>query len=34
MLLILDILFIGLWLGCVLTEALFARALLGQDRVL
>ncbi len=24
--------FIGLWLGCVLTEALFERALLGQGR--
>lgn len=32
MLLILHILFIGIWLGCVLTEALFERALLGQGR--
>ncbi|TXT39705.1 MAG: lipoprotein [Comamonadaceae bacterium] len=32
MLLILHLLFIGLWLGCVLTEALFERALLGQGR--
>ncbi len=24
--------FIGIWLGCVLTEALFERALLGQGR--
>jgi hypothetical protein len=24
--------FVGLWLGCVLTEALFERALLGQGR--
>ncbi len=32
MLLILHIVFIGLWLGCVLTEALFERALLGRGR--
>jgi hypothetical protein len=32
MLLILHIIFIGIWLGCVLTEALFERALLGQGR--
>jgi hypothetical protein len=32
MLLIFHILFIGLWLGCVLTEALFERALLGRGR--
>lgn len=31
-LLLLHLLFIGLWLGCVLTEALFERALLGQSR--
>jgi uncharacterized membrane protein len=28
----LHLLLIGLWLGCVLTEALFERALLGQGR--
>jgi hypothetical protein len=28
--LIVHLLFVGLWLGCVLTEALFERALLGQ----
>jgi len=28
----LHLLFVGLWLGCVLTEALFERALLGQGR--
>jgi uncharacterized membrane protein len=28
----LHLVFIGLWLGCVLTEALFERALLGQGR--
>lgn len=32
MLLLFHLLFIGLWLGCVLTEALFERALLGQGR--
>lgn len=32
MLLMLHLLFIGIWLGCVLTEALFERALLGQGR--
>lgn len=32
MLLLLHLLFIGLWLGCVLTEALFERALLGKGR--
>ena len=32
MLLILHLLFIGLWLGCVLTEALLERALLGRGR--
>jgi Na+-translocating ferredoxin:NAD+ oxidoreductase RnfE subunit len=32
MLLPLHLLCIGLWLGCVLTEALFERALLGQGR--
>ena len=26
------LLFVGVWLGCVLTEALFERALLGQGR--
>ncbi|MBI3229887.1 MAG: hypothetical protein HYZ45_06825 [Burkholderiales bacterium] len=26
------LIFVGLWLGCVLTEALFERALLGQGR--
>ncbi|WP_296509363.1 hypothetical protein [Rhodoferax sp.] len=30
--LVLHLLSIGLWLGCVLTEALFERALLGQGR--
>lgn len=28
----LHLVFVGLWLGCVLTEALFERALLGQGR--
>jgi uncharacterized membrane protein len=28
----LHLLFVGLWLGCVITEALFERALLGQGR--
>jgi len=32
MLLLFHLLFIGLWLGCVLTEALFERALLGRGR--
>jgi len=32
LLLPLHLVFIGLWLGCVLTEALFERALLGQGR--
>ncbi len=32
MLLIFHLLFIGIWLGCVLTEALFERALLGRGR--
>lgn len=32
MLLIFHLLFVGLWLGCVLTEALFERALLGRGR--
>jgi hypothetical protein len=32
MLLMIHLLFIGLWLGCVLTEALFERALLGRGR--
>lgn len=31
-LLTLHLIFVGLWLGCVLTEALFERALLGQGR--
>ncbi len=31
-LLALHLVFVGLWLGCVLTEALFERALLGQGR--
>ncbi len=30
--LLLHIVFIGVWLGCVVTEALFERALLGQGR--
>lgn len=30
--LITHLVFVGLWLGCVLTEALFERALLGQGR--
>lgn len=32
MLLAIHLVFIGIWLGCVLTEALFERALLGQGR--
>jgi hypothetical protein len=32
LLLILHLLFVGIWLGCVLTEALFERALLGKGR--
>lgn len=32
LLLPLHLVFVGLWLGCVLTEALFERALLGQGR--
>ena len=32
LLLPLHLTFIGLWLGCVLTEALFERALVGQGR--
>jgi hypothetical protein len=32
LLLPLHLLFVGLWLGSVLTEALFERALLGQGR--
>ncbi|MES2949592.1 MAG: hypothetical protein V4858_13705 [Pseudomonadota bacterium] len=32
LLLLLHIVFIGVWLGCVVTEALFERALLGQGR--
>ncbi|QDL52991.1 hypothetical protein [Rhodoferax aquaticus] len=28
----LHLVFVGVWLGCVLTEALFERALLGQGR--
>lgn len=32
MLLLLHLLFVGVWLGCVLTEALFERALLGRGR--
>ena len=32
LLLLLHLLFVGLWLGCVLTEALFERALLGRGR--
>jgi uncharacterized membrane protein len=31
-LLSIHIAFVGIWLGCVLTEALFERALLGQGR--
>ena len=31
--LVVHIVFIGIWLGCVLTEALFERALLGRGRV-
>ena len=32
LLLSLHLLFVGIWLGCILTEALFERALLGQGR--
>lgn len=32
MLLLLHLMLVGLWLGCVLTEALFERALLGKGR--
>ncbi len=32
LLLVIHLVFIGVWLGCVLTEALFERALLGQGR--
>lgn len=32
LLLLLHLVFAGLWLGCVLTEALFERALLGKGR--
>lgn len=32
LLLVTHLVFIGVWLGCVLTEALFERALLGQGR--
>lgn len=32
LLLFLHLLFVGIWLGCVLTEALFERALLGKGR--
>ena len=32
LLLVAHLVFVGLWLGCVLTEALFERALLGQGR--
>jgi small-conductance mechanosensitive channel len=32
MILILHILFCGIWVGCILTEALFERALLGSGR--
>lgn len=31
-LLLLHLTFVGIWLGCVLTEALFERALLGKGR--
>lgn len=31
-LLLVHLLFVGIWLGCVLTEALFERALLGKGR--
>jgi hypothetical protein len=30
--LLVHLVFVGVWLGCVLTEALFERALLGQGR--
>lgn len=33
LILVIHIVFVGIWLGCVLTEALFERALLGQGRV-
>lgn len=32
LLLLAHLVFVGLWLGCVLTEALFERAFLGQGR--
>ena len=32
LLLVTHLLFVGIWLGCVLTEALFERALLGRGR--
>lgn len=32
LLLSIHLVFVGLWLGCVLTEAIFERALLGQGR--
>jgi len=32
LLLAIHLVFVGIWLGCVLTEALFERALLGQGR--
>jgi hypothetical protein len=32
LLLPLHLIFVGLWIGCVLTEALFERALLGKSR--
>ncbi len=31
-LLLIHLIFVGVWLGCVITEALFERALLGQGR--
>ena len=31
-LLLIHLVFVGVWLGCVITEALFERALLGQGR--
>jgi hypothetical protein len=33
LILVIHIVFVGIWLGCVLTEALFERALLGKGRV-
>jgi hypothetical protein len=32
LLLVVHIVFVGIWLGCVITEALFERALLGKGR--